>query len=195
MECIADLVDSFRGARTDDTPLVINTHGWVQGMGFELLISMFRLVEPSHVVQILSSEDSFGDAVPAIPKALFTSHDLRQACRNHPHLLNVSSVAGSSPSLTLSNVDKRNLQLFSYFRVSDDVFGRSMTYEVSWNHFRLHFIDGDVKPSQAALVLNASVVALVVDEATYAQYNPVRVQSPRSWLAALLSKKRMTNIC
>ncbi|GLC63737.1 hypothetical protein PLESTF_000068700 [Pleodorina starrii] len=33
-------------------PLVVNTHGWVKGLGFDLLTQLLRLVAPTHVIQI-----------------------------------------------------------------------------------------------------------------------------------------------
>ena len=33
-------------------PLVVNTHGWVKGLGFDLLTQLLRLVAPTHAVQV-----------------------------------------------------------------------------------------------------------------------------------------------
>ena len=39
---------------TAATPLVINTNGWIRGLGLDVLIDILRHVTPTHVVQILS---------------------------------------------------------------------------------------------------------------------------------------------
>jgi polynucleotide 5'-hydroxyl-kinase GRC3/NOL9 len=36
-------------------PLVVNTHGWVKGFGFDLLVDTLRTLSPTHYVHILSS--------------------------------------------------------------------------------------------------------------------------------------------
>ncbi len=33
-------------------PLVVNTHGWVKGLGFDLLTQLLRVVAPTHVIQV-----------------------------------------------------------------------------------------------------------------------------------------------
>ncbi|PNH12131.1 Polynucleotide 5'-hydroxyl-kinase NOL9 [Tetrabaena socialis] len=38
-------------------PLVVNTHGWVKGLGFDLLTQLLRLVAPTHVIQVRGEPD------------------------------------------------------------------------------------------------------------------------------------------
>lgn len=39
-------------------PLIVNTSGWVKGVGYDLLVRMLRYMSPSHVVQIRISAES-----------------------------------------------------------------------------------------------------------------------------------------
>mmetsp|Transcript_14778 Transcript_14778/g.22388 ORF Transcript_14778/g.22388 Transcript_14778/m.22388 type:complete len:616 (+) Transcript_14778:115-1962(+) len=43
------------GKSDQNIPLIINTDGWVKGMGFEILSSTIDIVNPGHIVQILGS--------------------------------------------------------------------------------------------------------------------------------------------
>ncbi|XP_051116952.1 polynucleotide 5'-hydroxyl-kinase NOL9 [Andrographis paniculata] len=36
----------------DEVPLVINTPGWVKGIGYEILVDLLRIMSPTHVVKI-----------------------------------------------------------------------------------------------------------------------------------------------
>ncbi|GIL43267.1 hypothetical protein Vafri_1041 [Volvox africanus] len=38
-------------------PLVVNTHGWVKGLGFDLLTQLLRVVAPTHTIQIRGGSD------------------------------------------------------------------------------------------------------------------------------------------
>ena len=51
--------------RLDALPLVINTAGWVKGMGFEILSSIVDVVRPGHIVQIVgATRAKFFDLTP-----------------------------------------------------------------------------------------------------------------------------------
>lgn len=39
-------------------PLIVNTHGWVKGLGLDLLADILRCVRPSHVVRLQAGTDS-----------------------------------------------------------------------------------------------------------------------------------------
>ncbi|XP_072334254.1 LOW QUALITY PROTEIN: polynucleotide 5'-hydroxyl-kinase NOL9 [Scyliorhinus torazame] len=43
---------------TKETPLIINTMGWVKGFGLSILVDLIRLLSPTHVVQLGSAERS-----------------------------------------------------------------------------------------------------------------------------------------
>ncbi|KAM4609660.1 polynucleotide 5'-hydroxyl-kinase NOL9 [Polymixia lowei] len=67
-----------RRPQSRETPIVINTMGWVKGFGFQLLVDMIRLLPVSHVVQL-----SHGDSTqcPTLtPEFLRTAH----GCQTHP---------------------------------------------------------------------------------------------------------------
>ncbi|KAK2851830.1 hypothetical protein Q5P01_008106 [Channa striata] len=67
-----------RRSQTRETPVIINTMGWVKGFGFQLLVDMIRLFPISHVVQLGHSGST---QCPALtPDFLRTAH----GCQTHP---------------------------------------------------------------------------------------------------------------
>ena len=58
------------GSYAEGIPLVINTSGWVQGMGLDLLLSALNFAQPSHVVQLRSEETSLRTSITDLPVAL-----------------------------------------------------------------------------------------------------------------------------
>ncbi|XP_010936308.1 polynucleotide 5'-hydroxyl-kinase NOL9 [Elaeis guineensis] len=68
LNCIFSLYDHFLSECYQSTeldnpakpmlPLVINTSGWVKGIGYDMLVKMLRYMSPSHVVQIRISAES-----------------------------------------------------------------------------------------------------------------------------------------
>ena len=59
------------------TPLVINTMGWVRGLGLELLAELLRGSAPTHLLYIRASGSSPDDRSAGVPRTLFWA---LQAC-------------------------------------------------------------------------------------------------------------------
>ncbi|XP_044067655.1 polynucleotide 5'-hydroxyl-kinase NOL9 [Siniperca chuatsi] len=67
-----------RRSQTRETPVIINTMGWVKGFGFQVLVDMIRFFPVSHVVQLGHSGIT---QCPALtPEFLRTAH----GCQTHP---------------------------------------------------------------------------------------------------------------
>lgn len=47
-----DITDESEASKRVQIPLVVNTHGWVKGLGYNVLVDMLRYMVPTHVVQI-----------------------------------------------------------------------------------------------------------------------------------------------
>lgn len=65
LESLRQLVDTYRdGSLVRDTsaagglapPLVVNTHGWVKGMGFDMLAYFLDYLRPTHIIELRSFE-------------------------------------------------------------------------------------------------------------------------------------------
>lgn len=76
LECLKSLWR--RRPQSRETPVIINTMGWVKGFGFQLLVDMIRFFPVSHVVQLGHSGSI---QCPALsPEFLRTAH----GCQTHP---------------------------------------------------------------------------------------------------------------
>ncbi|XP_071758729.1 polynucleotide 5'-hydroxyl-kinase NOL9 [Centroberyx gerrardi] len=65
-------------SQSRETPIIINTMGWVKGFGFQLLVDMIRFFPVSHVVQLGHGGST---QCPALtPEFLRTAH----GCQTHP---------------------------------------------------------------------------------------------------------------
>lgn len=56
MSAVQSLYNQYLAMGTDAhgrwPPLVVNTHGWVKGLGLELLAHVLRVVQPTHLVHV-----------------------------------------------------------------------------------------------------------------------------------------------
>jgi polynucleotide 5'-hydroxyl-kinase GRC3/NOL9 len=106
-----------------DIPLVVNTNGWVKGMGFEILSSTIDVVDPIHIVQILGST-----------KAKFFDLTLHASPNRTIHIAftqskrkDSSSVPGSAPisrtvsSTSLLGLSQESLPDSKFFDVKDNI--------------------------------------------------------------------------
>ncbi|XP_022618808.1 polynucleotide 5'-hydroxyl-kinase NOL9 [Seriola dumerili] len=67
-----------RRSQSRETPVIINTMGWVRGFGFQLLVDMIRFFPVSHVVQL--GHGGTTHCPPLTPEFLRTAH----GCQTHP---------------------------------------------------------------------------------------------------------------
>ncbi|CAE6524732.1 unnamed protein product [Rhizoctonia solani] len=95
-------------------PLVINTQGWVKGMGADLLCSINELFTPTHVVEfqlphIPSLSESFRSR-----SVLFSEESNQNSFKNQDQSIKLLPIVPPSPS-RVSSADLRSLALASYF--------------------------------------------------------------------------------
>ncbi|CAM9445586.1 unnamed protein product [Laminaria digitata] len=99
---------SFAGDGLPSSPLVVNTDGWVKGMGEDLLGAVIDVVRPRHIVQILGSSTA----------KTFELDRLPQGCRLHRvgAWSTPPAPAGGTPAPARpSPQDLRTLRLVAYF--------------------------------------------------------------------------------
>lgn len=132
-------------------PVIINTHGWVDGPGYNQLEQLIRTLAPT-VLQL----------GPTGVPSLFTPLHFRD-CNVSVHT--VRSVANHAGYHSIKSTEKRNLQ------ISSALGNLRQVYAVPWSSLRLHLLDCDVPPSQIMYVLNGAIVALLVDYTEYDNVN------------------------
>ncbi|KAI3513435.1 hypothetical protein L1887_20769 [Cichorium endivia] len=149
-------------------PLIINTPGWVKGIGYDVLVDMLTHIAPSHVVNIFVSAKSKN-----LPSGTFWSQD---ADAETVTLIEINSahqdlrVLGQKDSRHI-----RDLNIVKYFRQcfpSDISIGSIKgiaqalaahpPYEVSMSAVNIKHLHSEVPQAELFYSLNATIVGLAV---------------------------------
>ncbi|KAI1145690.1 hypothetical protein F4825DRAFT_467135 [Nemania diffusa] len=167
-EMALDLITHYRNA-FGSYPLVINTPGWIQGTGLDLLVSLISELRPSEVVYM--SLTGPADAVEALGGACKTAH-----------FLTLPSQTSQNGLRTATHL--RSMQTTAYFHAesvprnnSIRWFKRPLTAMTPWQvHFRsasrgifgILCYDFQTQPDLVADAINGNVLAAVEVESAKA---------------------------
>ncbi|KAJ3060574.1 Polynucleotide 5'-hydroxyl-kinase nol9 [Podochytrium sp. JEL0797] len=190
---VSQLWKIYKDQFASTVPLVINTDGWVKGMGFDLLLHSLREIRPTHLIQLglpptspLSASKNIRDDFSHLlndPETTTTT-----TVQVH-HALGYDETSTSRPS-KFNASDMRNLAMIAYFaqtkanpaepvwisRVHQGLgrcwnFGTSVAekvpFGVAWKAVRVRFLNVEVPTSQSLIALNGSLVGLISDSLTY----------------------------
>ncbi|KAF9081748.1 Polynucleotide 5'-hydroxyl-kinase grc3 [Mortierella sp. AD031] len=205
MACLKELVKTYYGEvshtrswdesddyHSDDDedehiPLIINTQGWIKGMGYDLLIQLLDYTAPSHIFGFHSPSNGESN----LPPSFFSTirDQAIHAGREQPTFLYVAAVVlgddgNISPFTKYHPADHRALALLSYFYLKqeyglggDPKNGNRLVWDFSqalvvrrpwcwdWSQAKGVWVLFDqVPPSQILYALNASLVALTGDK-------------------------------
>lgn len=94
-------------------PLVVNTHGWVKGIGYDALVDMLRYMAPTHVVQIRLSSVSKN-----LPFGKFWTVDNDYQSSTQLVYLGTATRDSMNTSIVIQkhSRDLREMRIISYFR-------------------------------------------------------------------------------
>ncbi|XP_062397026.1 polynucleotide 5'-hydroxyl-kinase NOL9 [Sardina pilchardus] len=180
-----------------DMPVIINTMGWVRGLGFQLLVDLVRFFSVTHVVQL-----SFGETsqCPALtPDFLRTAHgwqthppaqpalgqpENQEAPHSHVFLSIHSEFQGAGTSGEMRHQrsnELRDLALMGYFsqmQAPDSSLVRPLhcftPYQVSLSAVAIGVTHCDVAPAHILYAANASLVGLCcLDEKVIGRGGPM----------------------
>ncbi|KAH3881717.1 polynucleotide 5'-hydroxyl-kinase NOL9-like [Dreissena polymorpha] len=159
--------------------LVVNTMGWMKGLGWQLLLDTVRLTSPNRIVQ-LTSHNKY-DNVDLLTAASLTETSWSQLSQlyegpkiphketRRPIFFCIEQPLFESYDFKLIAADYRNLSILSHLGKDIDC-GMTLNsfypYEVSWNDMCVHVCNLDVPRSQIMYALNASLIALCEADAT-----------------------------
>ncbi|KAL3618004.1 hypothetical protein CASFOL_038325 [Castilleja foliolosa] len=152
-------------------PLVINTPGWVKGIGYELIVDMLKHMSPTHVVKIRISAESKN-----LPPGAFW---LNEENADDVTIVEIGSARQDylKRSVLVQKDARllRDLRVMAYFR---QCFPSDMTistikelarslaahppYEISISSIKIKHIHCQVPENEAFYSLNASIVGLAV---------------------------------
>ncbi|KAJ3289046.1 Polynucleotide 5'-hydroxyl-kinase nol9 [Rhizoclosmatium sp. JEL0117] len=193
---LSQLWKIYKARVSPDIPLVINTDGWVKGMGFDLLLHSLKEFRPTHLIQLGLEPSSTAASSKNI------RDDLHALLNSDKSLSPVKVIHAIGHDETTSRpskfnaADMRNLAMTAYFaqtkmNPSEPVwisstkqalpklwnFALNMTskvpYSVPWKAIRVRFLNVEVPPSQTLIALNGSLVGLVADSLQYSPKHEV----------------------
>ncbi|KAI8915036.1 Pre-mRNA cleavage complex II protein Clp1-domain-containing protein [Entophlyctis helioformis] len=189
LACVCELVHTWK-TQLGDVPLVVNTNGWIKGMGLDLLNHFLAYLAPSDVVHLASITTARTMDFAALMRTL-------PSLRVHQPEA-VTDVMYNK--IKLNAADQRALSLASYFMASPDAvatssasastsawplwdFGTPLThrlpYAVKWESLRIKFLLDDVPHGQCLYALNGTVVGLLVDSSAYQAHEAPSDGSPQ----------------
>ncbi|KAJ1421776.1 Polyribonucleotide 5-hydroxyl-kinase Clp1, P-loop domain [Sesbania bispinosa] len=164
--------DNGENPPTIELPLIVNTPGWVKGVGYDVLVDMLKYICPTHVVKIsISSENK---NLPAGEFWLDGEHD------GTVNLIEIKSARKDSLNRSVL-VQKdarllRDLRIMAYFRQCFPNDSNISTikelahslashcpYEVPIASIKIQHLHHEVPGSEIFYSLNASIVGLAVD--------------------------------
>ncbi|XP_078342508.1 uncharacterized protein LOC144628299 [Oculina patagonica] len=91
VKCIRNVYQTFADKYRNKIPMIVNTQGWVKGMGVPLLLDVIRMVQPSHIIQFnYTSQEQTNKNLPIItedflmntPGWAFVDDDEKQPSQN-----------------------------------------------------------------------------------------------------------------
>jgi polynucleotide 5'-hydroxyl-kinase GRC3/NOL9 len=129
LQCIKKLLESYvrvvadkHGGDESKLPLLINTDGWVKGMGFEILSAALDSIQPNHVIQLLGEVRSklfdLTEVLKDKATRLHKAHSYRNSSVIHDSSISVAPVAAVQSSMY------RSLRLCTYFLGSPGIWDR-----------------------------------------------------------------------
>ncbi|KAJ7336072.1 Polynucleotide 5'-hydroxyl-kinase nol9 [Desmophyllum pertusum] len=74
VKCIHNVFQTYADHYRNKIPLIVNTQGWVKGMGVSLLLDVIRMVQPSHIIQFnYASQELTNRNMPTITEDFLMS--------------------------------------------------------------------------------------------------------------------------
>ncbi|XP_022866181.1 polynucleotide 5'-hydroxyl-kinase NOL9-like isoform X2 [Olea europaea var. sylvestris] len=152
-------------------PLVINTPGWVKGIGYEILVDMLKYISPTHVVKICISSE-----IKNLPAGAFW---LDEGNTNRVTVIEINSARRDhlKRSLLVQKDSRllRDLRVMAYFRQcfpsEMDIstikeLARALAahppYEISISSVKMKHVHCEVPKTETFYCLNATIIGLAV---------------------------------
>ncbi|XP_061195387.1 polynucleotide 5'-hydroxyl-kinase NOL9-like [Saccostrea echinata] len=188
MECIRKCLLEYRKlekTRETGLPLVVNTMGWIEDLGLELLISVIRMTLPSLLVQINFSNNKM-NAAPLTPEFVndrqgwvrhsryYRSHYMLDILGDTNHSL----VRLDSPTNVVrcrnhwKPFELRDLAVISYMSSTlskDSSLSLETPYGVPWEDMAINICKRGVPREEWMAAINATIVGLAHADLTEAR--------------------------
>ncbi|KAM6569841.1 hypothetical protein CsatB_017826 [Cannabis sativa] len=134
-----------------ELPLVVNTPGWVKGVGYEILVDMLKYIAPTHVVKINISTKNKN-----LPGGAFW---LDYHSEEMVNLIEIN--AARQDSYNRSQCFASNLNI-STIKELANALASQPPYEVPISSIKIRHLYSQVPPTEIFYSLNATIVGLAV---------------------------------
>ncbi|XP_010540303.1 PREDICTED: polynucleotide 5'-hydroxyl-kinase NOL9-like [Tarenaya hassleriana] len=161
-------------------PLVVNTPGWVKGIGYDMLVDMLRYVSPTHVVKVNISAETKN-----LPAGLFWLDGNQEETIN---LMEIGSAYRDSfnRSVLIQKDTRlmRDMRIIAYFKqcIRDKEVGTikelahelasHTPYEVPISSIKIEHLHFQIPSSEVLYSLNATIVGLGVSSDVFEDLPP-----------------------
>ncbi|CAG8510144.1 310_t:CDS:2 [Diversispora eburnea] len=89
-------------------PLIINTHGWVTGLGYDIFLNILKLAKPTDIIQFYSPTQTYKN-LPKLPDYIISPPN-----EESPNIIFIESIDSTKISTKYQSSDHRTLSLISY---------------------------------------------------------------------------------
>ncbi|KAI8058760.1 hypothetical protein BDF21DRAFT_429949 [Thamnidium elegans] len=193
LECIHALVDHWKQDQekvqieeeSEWIPLIVNTQGWVSGVGYNLLISQIQKIEPTdifsmrhHIYDYKNLPHTFNMDILPVSNEVFKIEKEAPSLHYLDCVLQDASVVTCMDSFTA--IQQRDITLASYFHqvgMAQWDFSKHMVeripYVIDWRKSlnAVWVVYEEVKMSELLYALNGSLVGLMGDVIDYQKQN------------------------
>ncbi|GAV74388.1 MobB domain-containing protein/Clp1 domain-containing protein [Cephalotus follicularis] len=152
-----------------ELPVIVNTAGWVKGIGYDILVDMLKYIAPTHVVKISISTESKN-----LPAGAFWSNGDYPAAVNLIEIHSACEVNRSVPNQKNARL-LRDLRIMAYFQQcfpSDlnittikelaHALASHPPYEVMLSNIKIRHLHCQVPSTEIFYSLNATIVGLAI---------------------------------
>ncbi|KND01333.1 polynucleotide 5'-hydroxyl-kinase [Spizellomyces punctatus DAOM BR117] len=192
LECLHELYNEYENtiAGTNSgnmVPLVINTHGWIKGMGVDLLVHFLARVRPTNILQMSVPNNTPQSSSKNLNVDLADVLSNMIGNQTNVCVTQVPAIDDSAARAKFGASDHRALGLLSYFYQTlghpaalalsetkqphwwsfHEAITARVPYQVPFKSLKIRFMHGEVPFSQTFHALNGCVVALVIDQTAY----------------------------
>lgn len=196
----------------DQVPLVVNTHGWLKGLGYDLLVGIIDMVGPTNVFATQGPTPSFP---PTFATDIMPSSDGNIQPKLH-YIENTALTKGSRVVSKFHPADLRTLALISYMHQDLTHFGQPnkpwwnfktclverLPWSLDWRtglDTGIWVLSQDVKLKHLLYALNASIVALISSDPSSGDDNDTQVQDmdqdPHDSIEEMPTKSNVSGFC
>eukprot|EP01132_Coremiostelium_polycephalum_P001125 gene1125-1430_t len=168
-------------------PVILNTNGWLKGIGLHLIEEIIKYFNPTHIYQLYSEKffnNNFNNNNQQQQQQIktlisFSQDQINQLFLNDnnnnnnnnnetPKLINIKSIQTNNlPLYQLSAAEHRMFSTRQYFSMNSTPLQQQIPYQINCKDLKVKILTNQVPPSQIMYSLNASLIGICYDKTEY----------------------------